>query len=84
MAKAVGGFIKAVELFNIANQLILVIDTDKAIKMGDVLQSKNAKFKVIGLGRKDINTPKNRMALTVSPLDSQKTIEQGERLALAF
>lgn len=71
---------KAVELFNIANQLVLVVDTEKTVNIGDVLQSKNAKFKVIGLGRKDINTPKNRMALTIFPLDNQKTIEQGELL----
>lgn len=74
------GDVKAIELFNVANQLMLIVDTDKAIKVGDLLQSENAQFKVIGLGRKDINTPKNRMALT--PLDNHKMVRAGEMLVL--
>lgn len=73
---------KAIDLFNIANQYVLIADIDIPINVDDELQAKHGRWKVIGLGRKDMNTPKNRVGLTLLPLTNNTTIEKGEVLKI--
>lgn len=62
--------------FKVGDNIIVTADCKTDIQLNDILHNENddSKWLVVGLGRRELGTPKDRIGLTIKPMNHPYSI----------